>query len=76
MENKKCFSCGSVMNLGTKELAEMYKKLYEEKGVNTWFFRKSEKEEIQFADNASFKQIKKTLGKNAEFSHISEFRRN
>lgn len=75
-ENKPCIACGGAMNLTEKQLAERYKEQYEKQGISRWVFTRGKDKPIEFAKDESFKVIKKKLGKNAEFFHISEFRPN
>lgn len=73
-----CFTCGRGFNGTEHETLVMFKKIYEQYGVDRYFYKLSENSEVMICKKADFKrifieQIKPNLINGAEYSHISEY---
>jgi len=78
MENKKCLSCGGSMNQTQKELADQFKKEFEQNGIVRMVVL-FEDGKVSFMRLKSFKALYNTKKQRAdakvtEYIHISEFR--
>lgn len=78
MENKKCLSCGGSMNQTQKELADQFKKEFEQKGIVRMVVL-FEDGKVSFLSQKSFKALyntkkQRTDAKVTEYISISEFR--
>lgn len=72
-----CFVCGAMFTGDVNELLAKYKKEFEEKGFERYFYHTGDKI-IKIVRSESFKQIfkdeiKNNLKNGAEYAHIKEF---
>lgn len=73
-----CFSCGAAFTGSGLDRVRRYKKLYDEKGVESYFFKLSATGEVKIVRKSGFNavfesMIKPNFGKGAEYNHIREF---
>lgn len=73
-----CFSCGAAFTGTDLDRVRRYKKLYDEKGIESYFFTLRTNGEVKIVRksgfNAIFEQmIKPNFFNGAEYNHISEF---
>ena len=73
-----CFTCGKTFNGGVHETLMFYKREYERKGTERYFFKLSENGEVLVCKKQDFNRIFTELIQpnfinGAEYSHISEY---
>lgn len=74
----KCFTCGKGFTGSTHESLMLFKKIYEELGVDRFFYKLHEKDSIKVVKKQDFNrifkdQIQPNFENGAEYSHISEY---
>lgn len=73
-----CFTCGLSQDDNSRSLLREYKRQYEQKGVERYFYKTETNGATKFCRKSSFNsvyknEIKPNFHKGAEFAHISEF---
>lgn len=78
MAVSNCFTCGKGFNLTVNQTLAHYKRLWQEKGIERYFFKLSENDSIKLVKKQDFnriftEQIKPNFENGATYAHISEF---
>ena len=73
-----CFSCGKTFSGDDLARVRRFKKLFDEKGLVSYYYRLSTEGKINVVRANGFKaiyetRIKPNFDKGAEYAHISEF---
>lgn len=73
-----CFTCGKGLDLDVHKTLAFYKKLFDEKGIERYFYKLSETGSIKTVKKSNFNrifttQIQPNLVNGAEYGHISEY---
>jgi hypothetical protein len=73
-----CFSCGLGFNGSTNELLRRYKKEFEQKGTERYFYKVNQTAPVEIARKESFmiifeRDIKPNFINGAEYNHIKEY---
>jgi DNA-directed RNA polymerase subunit N (RpoN/RPB10) len=73
-----CFTCGKGFPKDVSSLLKMFKKAYDEKGIERYFYRLGENQPVMIVSKEQFKtiftkKIKRKLKDGATYAHISEY---
>lgn len=73
-----CFSCGRGFKGSAQELLQLYKRDYEERGVERYFYKLEENGDVFVCSKSSFSsifstKIKPNFDKGSEYAHIREY---
>lgn len=76
-----CFTCGKGMPVNAKVILKRFKELYEEKGIERYFYKLNETAPVMTCSKSQFKtiftkKIKKNLKHGATYAHIKEYNPN
>lgn len=75
---KKCFTCGAGFNGSVNDLLLLFRRQYEDMGIERYFYKLSSNGDILTCRKSQFKdifeqQIKPNFENGAEYSHIREY---
>lgn len=73
-----CFTCGKGFNYDVNQTLLHFKKVYEAKGIDRYFYKLSENDSIKVVKKQDFnriftEQIKPNFENGATYAHISEY---